>query len=137
MTALRRHLLRHRLSAGWLIALALMMKLLVPTGYMTSVSAGTITIELCSGTGPMKMTPVRMTMPGMAHHSGKGDHARPDMPCAFSALAAPSLGGADPLILAGAIAFILLTVFRAAVRPAPPAPALHLRPPLRGPPAIG
>lgn len=133
MTALRHHLLRHRLLAAWLIAAALLMKVLVPAGYMASVSAGSITIELCSGYGPQKMA---VPMPGMTHHPDqKGEHGKAEMPCAFSGLSAPSLAGADPLLLAVAIAFVIVTVFRIAVRPALPNAPFYLRPPLRGPPA--
>ena len=134
MTALRHHLLRHRLLAAWLVAAALMMKVLVPSGYMLGTStAGSITIELCSGYGPQKMI---VAMPGMAHHPDKkGEHGKAEMPCAFSGLSAPSLAGADPLLLAVAIAFVIFTVFRIATRPALPGTPSYLRPPLRGPPA--
>ena len=133
MAALRHHLLRHRLLAAWLVAAALLMKVLVPAGYMASVSAGSITIELCSGYGPQKMV---VEMPGMTHHPDqKGEHSKAEMPCAFSGLSAPSLAGADPLLLAVAIAFVILTVFRIAARPALPGAPSYLWPPLRGPPA--
>lgn len=109
------------------------MKLLVPTGYMASVAAGSITIELCSGYGPQTMT---MAMPGMAHHSDQhGESGKAEAPCAFAGLAAPSLAGADPLVLAVAIAFIVLTVFRIAARIAVSGVPSYLRPPLRAPPA--
>nr|WP_244647013.1 DUF2946 family protein [Sphingomonas sp. CFBP 8760] len=108
------------------------MKVFVPAGYMASVSAGSITIELCSGYGPQKMV---VAMPGMMHHPGqKGEDGKAEMPCAFSGLSAPSLAGADPLLLAVAIAFVILTVFRIAARPASPGAPFYLRPPLRGPP---
>ncbi|MEG3164390.1 hypothetical protein U1701_07270 [Sphingomonas sp. PB2P19] len=133
MAALRHHLLRHRLLAAWFVAAALLMKMLVPTGYMASVSAGSITIELCSGYGPQK--PV-VAMPGMTHHpDDEGQHGREMPPCAFAGLSAPSLAGADPLLLAVAIAFVLATIFRIVVRPALPGAPPYLRPPLRGPPA--
>jgi hypothetical protein len=133
VTALRHHLLRHRLLTAWLVAVALLMKILVPAGYMASVSAGSITIELCSGYGPQK---IFVAMPGMTHHPDqKGEHGKAEMPCAFSGLSAPSLTGADPLLLTVAIAFVILTVFRIAARPTLPGAPSYLRPPLRGPPA--
>lgn len=134
MTALRQHLMRRPVLAAWLVAFALLMKVLVPTGYMFGTSpTGSITIELCSGYGPvMVAAPVH----GMAHHHGKHDHQGKEMPpCAFSGLSAPSLAGADPLVLAAAIAFIILTVFRIAARYTLPDAPSYLRPPLRGPPA--
>ena len=133
MNAWRRFLLDHRRLAAGLVLLALAMKLLVPTGYMIGSAGGSITVELCSGTTRQTVT---MAMPGMAHHGGDKmpEHGKAEMPCAFAGLVAPALGGADPLLLAVAIAFIVATVFRLpapcrATR-APP----HLRPPLRGPP---
>lgn len=132
MAALRHHLLRNRLLVSWLLAAALLMKVLVPPGYMASVSAGSITIEMCSGSGPQKMV---MAMPGMTHHpEEKGKHNKPEMPCAFSGLSAPSLAAADPLLLTLAIAFIIATVFRIG-RTRPVTIPAFLRPPLRGPPA--
>jgi hypothetical protein len=128
---LRHVLLRHRTLAAWVLSLALLMKLLVPAGYMVGGSAGAITIELCSGYGPMKMT---MTLPGTEQHQDKDEHQGKEMPCAFSGLATPSLAAVDPLLLALVIAFIVATIFRVATSSAVGAPA-HLRPPLRGPPA--
>ena len=132
MAALRHHLSRHRLLAAWLVGMVLLMKMLVPAGYMASASPGSITIELCSGYGPQKMV---VAMPGMAHGPDQqSDHGKAEMPCAFSALSAASLTGADPLVLAVAIAFILVTVFRIAAGPALPGAPANLWPPLRGPP---
>ncbi len=123
-----RQLVRHRFAAALLIAAALLVRLIVPTGYMLDASHGAITVELCSGTGPM-----RMAMPGMTHpDDGKG-HGKAGSPCAFAGLAAPALGGADPILLAVAIAFIMATAFDGGVA-APPLRRLFLRPPLRGPP---
>ena len=133
MVTLRHHLLRHRLLAAWLVAAVLLMKVVVPVGYMASVSTGSITIELCSGYGPQKLVEA---MPGMVHHpDNKRQHGKEMSPCAFSGLSAPSLAGADPLLLVIAIAFVLLTTFRMVKRPALPGAPSYLRPPLRGPPA--
>lgn len=132
MTSFRDLLLRHRALAAWLIAAALLMKVLVPAGYMPVVSAGSITIELCSGFGPEKMM---MAMPGMDDHHGQQDHSgKGDMPCGFSGHAPPSLSTADPILLALAIVFVIATVFRIATTSAARAPAF-LRPQLRGPPS--
>ncbi|HEX8446801.1 MAG TPA: hypothetical protein VF649_09315 [Sphingomonas sp.] len=138
VTAIRR-LFPHRpmLSAG-IILLALLMKLLVPAGYMVGGSAGAVRIVPCSGlapAGPIAPTTMSvMTMPGMAHHPDAPDHARPDMPCAFAALTAPSLAGADPVLLAGAIAFIVMAAAPQITPRTWTVPAF-LRPPLRGPPS--
>ena len=119
-----------------MLACALVMKILVPAGFMPVVSGGRVTVEICGGTVPVQtvMAPMMaMAMPGMAHHSGKSDHQEREMPCAFSGLTAPSLAAVDPVLLAIAIAFIVGLVFR--VRTAVPIAAqAYLRPPLRGPP---
>ncbi len=121
-----------------MFACALVMKVLVPAGFMPVVSGGRVTIEICGGIAPAQtvmapMTAMTMAMPGMAHHSGKSDHQEREMPCAFSGLTAPSLAAVDPVLLAIAIAFIVGLAFR--VRTAVPIAAQpYLRPPLRGPP---
>lgn len=132
VAALRQFFRHHRLLAVWLILAALLMKMLVPTGYMASPSAGSITIELCSGFGPQKMV---AAMPGMAHHqeAPEGGHGKAEQPCAFAGLSVPSLAATDPVILALAIAFIVAMAFRAVAARFVMAPAF-LRPPLRGPP---
>lgn len=132
--ALRRLLLDHRALTAWVLACAMMMKILVPAGFMPVVSAGNVTIEICGGTAPAPMVKaMTMAMPGMVHHSDKADHQGRDMPCAFSGLTAPSLAAADPVLLAIAIAFIVALVFRVQVA-LPIAARAYLRPPLRGPP---
>ena len=131
VTALRRLLLTNRALTAALVALALLMKLLVPTGFMPVVRGHSVTVEICTGMGPQTMT---MAMPGMAHKSGKADHSKADMPCAFAGLALPSLAAADPLLLAAAILFVLATAFRAPVARLVQRTE-RLRPPLRGPPA--
>lgn len=118
--------------AAWLVAAALLLKALVPTGFMPVVSAGSITIEICSGFGPEKMA---MAMPGMADHGGKHDQSgKGDMPCGFGGHAPPAFLTVDPTLLALAIVFVIATVFRIALARAARTPAF-LRPPLRGPPA--
>lgn len=116
-------------------AATLLLKMLVPTGYMIDSVSGSITITICSGTGPATMT---MEMPGMhgdmPGHGKSTDHGKAEMPCAFSGLSAAALGATDPIQLAALIAFVLALGLVAIILPAPSRPA-HLRPPLRGPPA--
>jgi hypothetical protein len=131
MHPVRRRLLQHPWLAAWLVASTLLLRIVVPTGYMIGFEHGAITIELCSGYGPMKMD---MPMPGMSHNDHKDDHGKTEQPCAFSGLSMPSLAAADPLLLALAIIFILFTAFRRPDLPIAGAPD-YFRPPLRGPPA--
>lgn len=110
-----------------------MLRLLVPTGFMPVTAAdGTLTVRICSG--DMAETTVRIAIPrGPTGHGDGQTPAKADAPCAFAGLAMPMLSGADVLLLAAAIAFVLAVAFASV--PAPPfrRPA-RLRPPLRGPP---
>jgi hypothetical protein len=114
-----------------LVALALAMKLLVPSGYMLAPSSKYLTVLVCSGTN---MDPVTIKVPMAPKAPGTGDHdkAAKDA-CAFSALGHASLAAVDSILLAAAILFVLALGFLPAptVRRALPT---HLRPPLRGPP---
>lgn len=130
-----RHLLAQRHFAVLLCAATLLLKLLVPTGYMIDNASGRMTVTICSGFGPATMS---MDMPGMhgdmPDHGNSKDHGKAEMPCAFSGLSAAMLGSIDPVQLAALIVFILALGLIATVPPAPSRPA-HLRPPLRGPPS--
>lgn len=119
------------MAAGWLVMLALFMKLAVPAGFMPVFAGGSVRIELCSGNGPEMMA-------GMADHA---DHAgkhrppgAPGEPCGFAGHAPPAMAGADPILLVAAIAFVFAAVFTAPARRRPQAPPF-LRPHPRGPPA--
>ena len=114
---------------------ALLLKVLVPTGYMIDSDHGRFAITICPGVGSSSVTMAMPEMHGqMPDHGNSKDHGKVEMPCAFSGLTAPSLAGADPLLLAAAISFIVRTVFRTATDTEPAGSRLHLRPPLRGPP---
>jgi hypothetical protein len=130
-----RHLFAQRRLAMLLCGAALLLKLMVPTGYMIGTDHGRLAITVCSGTAPGTMT---MAMPGM--HGGSGDHGtskehgKTEMPCAFAGLSAAMLAAVDPVLLAGLIAFVMAIGLVGTVLPTPSA-AAHLRPPLRGPPS--
>jgi hypothetical protein len=117
-----------------LLALALAVKAVVPAGFMLSAGGDRfLTVTICSDAsgGPRQM---QIAIPGKRDkgidHSDAGTKATH---CAFSGLGQSALGGADPLLLALALAFILLIGLA-------PLPALarrdipFLRPQLRGPP---
>ena len=132
----RLRLLAHRYVAfAWLlVGAALAMKVLIPAGFMpVAGKGGIITVQICSGTqdGPMTM---ETSMPGMpVEHGGHHEPSKTETPCTFAGLAMPMLSGADPLLLALAIAFVM-ALASCVASPVPPARALYLRPPLRGPP---
>ena len=82
VTRLRHHIQANRRWAAALIALALLAKLLVPAGFMPSVEAGRITVELCSGYGVQK---VEMALPGVADRQPmQGEHGKAESPCTFA-----------------------------------------------------
>ncbi len=120
-----------------LLAGVLALRMLVPAGYMIAATPGGWAVTLCSGMAPAGHA--MAAMPGMAaHHAGERppEHDRAEMPCAFAGLAAPALaGGADPVLMLAAIAFVM-AIARAIARRRPIPPAPFLRPPLRGPPAV-
>lgn len=141
-----RHLLAQRHLALLILGAALLLKLLVPTGYMIDASDGRLSVIMCPGVAPQPAEPAAMhgAMGGhhqaMAdhgaptHHDGSGQHGQVEMPCAFAGLSAAALGAIDPIQLAALIAFVLAIGLAAVVPPAP-VRAVYLRPPLRGPPA--
>ena len=132
---LGRYLLAQRHLTVLICAATLLLKLLVPTGYMIDADHGRFAITICAGTAPAATT---MDMPGMhgdmPDHGKSKEHGKAEMPCAFSGLSAAVLSPVDPIQLAALIAFVLAIGLTATVPPAPSRPAF-LRPPLRGPPA--
>lgn len=136
-----RHLPAHRHLAVLICAAAMLLKLLVPTGYMVASDDGRLSITICSG---MATEPVAMAMPGMDHtnvmaHGAVPDtddstnHAGPEMPCAFAGLSAQVLCAVGIVLLAIALAAVAIIALLSLPRFAP-RDATHLRPPLRGPP---
>ncbi|WP_230771619.1 DUF2946 family protein [Sphingomonas sp. Leaf4] len=138
-----RHLLAQRNIAVLICAMTLLLKLLVPTGYMIGNDHGTLNIMICSGTGARS---VAMGMPGMTHdmaamhatmsdHGKSGDQGKPEVPCAYSGLSAQVLGTVDPIILSAALSVVAKMELLGSPRPAQ-RPVPYLRPPLRGPPHL-
>jgi hypothetical protein len=129
---LRASIRDHRQLALLVLALAFLVRAALPAGFMVARDASsTITITVCSdATGGHKTTQVVIpAKPGKA-----GGQSAKDGSCPFSAMAKSALGGADPILLALAFAFILvLGLAPQRILPARPVP--HTLPPLRGPPA--
>ena len=119
-----------------LLALALAVKAVVPAGFMLSAGGDRfLTVTICSDASGGTLKQMQIAIPGKQDTGGDhSDAAAKATHCAFSGLGHSALGGADPLLLAGALAFILLIGL--APLPALPRRALpFLRPQLRGPPA--
>ncbi|WP_333572308.1 DUF2946 family protein [Sphingomonas sp.] len=131
MFALRRLLLEHRLLCGWLIAAALLMKAVLPAGFMPVHAGGTLVLGFCSGYGPKT---IAVTIPDREDRSSSDEHSSGSaMPCAFAGLAMPGVAAVDPALLVLAIAFVLERAIRIAAA-IPTIARIYLRPPLRGPP---
>jgi hypothetical protein len=137
MFALRALLFRHRLLALGLVAVALAMKALVPAGYMVGSETRSFTIQLCSEGIDGRHDLVRqITVPASdAASKAAQSHGKVQGTCPFGALGHALLGGADPVLLAAALAFILALGFAPVAAPASRRRS-HAWPPLRGPPLI-
>lgn len=143
MQAFRRLTDMHR--RWWLVLClaALALRLLIPAGHMPVIDAGGLAIVACpDAAAPMAVSRDLDTPPHHAgtHRTGGHDDRHDDgdrgggQICAFAGLSAPLLGGADPLILVAALAWIAATAL--AMRPLRIARRTpHLRPPPQGPPA--
>jgi hypothetical protein len=117
-----------------MFALALVVKAVMPAGYMLSAGGERfLTVTVCSDASgtPGQMQIALPDKPGSDdEHSDAADKATQ---CAYSGLGHSALGGTDPVLLAAAFAFILLMGL-APPRTFPARIAAFLRPPLRGPP---
>lgn len=135
MRLLRTFMHDHARLTLMLLALALAVKALVPAGFMLGASGDRfLTVTICSdATGVPKQMQI-----AIPDKDGAGaDHAKAadkGQPCAFSGLGHAMLGGADPVLLAAAIAFVLL-VWLAPLPHLPARETPFLRPHLRGPPS--
>ena len=135
MQSLRVLIRDHRKLAMLIVALALCMKIVVPSGYMIGTS-GTefLTVEICGdGASPHKFTQITIPVNGSSQ-GHQDDRGKGDAPCPYSALSMASTF-ADAPLLAIALAFILTLGF-APVYIRSRGQAARLRPPLRGPPAL-
>lgn len=113
---------------------ALLLKIVVPTGFMIGGDAAhSITVTIChdaSGDGPAQQISIPVK---------KGESETPGKPakgeCPYAALSMVSLSGADTVLLALALAFIIALGFAPVHFTLPERPSFIL-PPLRGPPAL-
>ena len=133
MNLVRAFFLRYRALALVLVLATLCMKALVPTGFMIGQNSKVLTVQICDdafGNHAVKQIAIPMKDGSSESGSkqGKGE-------CPFTSLSMASMSGADPALLALALAFILALGF-VPTRAAHPERLFHLRPPLRGPPAL-
>lgn len=133
MRGLRATIRNHRSLALLALVLAFLVRAALPAGYMVGRDATeTVTVLVCSGAGGDHQV-VKLAIP--SKKGGRGHDGETGKGCAFSALGKSALGGADPVLLALALAFILVLGL-APSRTLPARPVPHVRPPLRGPPAL-
>lgn len=131
MTALRALLLTRCNFALLLLVAALAVRLLVPVGTMPGSGDRVLSVQICADASGLPQSQI-LVIPGKpAPHEGNAAKGT----CAFAGLAAPMLGGADPALLAVALAFIL-AIGLALVTPALPVRFTRFQPPTRGPPAF-
>ncbi|NML93058.1 hypothetical protein HHL27_05175 [Novosphingobium sp. TW-4] len=135
MRGLRAILLRNRTLAMALVALALAMRALIPAGFMPGKTAtSSFTVLVCAdATGlhsPMTITVAKHGAPAQAPEQAKANEH-----CAFAGLGMAALSGADPALLAAAIAFLVALGFGPVALPALRR-APRILPPPCGPPAL-
>jgi hypothetical protein len=119
-----------------LLVLALAVKALVPAGFMLSAGGERfLTVTICAdASGTAKQ--LRIAVPTKNDAGGYPSEVADDwQACAFSGLGHAALGGADPIVLAAALSFVLLAGFAPVRAPSLPGKSF-LRPPLRGPPLL-
>lgn len=131
MSLLRSTFRRYPFFALFLLSMTLVLKAVLPNGYMLQSKPGSMTlmVTICTGMDTIKQS---ITIP-MDKDADKPVHEKSDNQCAFSALSHHAIGGADDFLLAILLIFILAMGFAAVNAHFMPAQR-HLRPPLRGPP---
>lgn len=131
MKGLRGILLRNRGLAMALVALALAMRALIPAGFMPgSTATSSFTVLVCAdATGNHTPVTIKVARQGAPEQAKANEH------CAFAGLGMAALGGADPVLLAAAIAFLIALGFGPVALPALRR-APRVLPPPCGPPAL-
>ncbi|WP_342450650.1 DUF2946 family protein [Sphingomonas sp. CFBP 13728] len=129
-----RHLVQNRsLAIVLILAVSLALRLVVPSGYMPTMSHGKMIVSICSGT----MTePMVLEVPGLAQQPDDASHDAPakhDTPCAYAGLTMAALAAVPLDLLIVALAFTMGSGLRPG--PAPVETSRYgLRPWARGPP---
>ncbi len=135
MRLLRAFIRNHRCLAVWLVALALCMKIMVPSGFMVGAAGKSLSITICDGRGLEQTKQIVLLQAGHGRDI-PDDHGKAFDPCPYAALGMAALSGTPAMLLAVALAFIVMRAVWPTVAPQP-APRSFLRPPLRAPPARG
>lgn len=139
MRSLRNLIGDHRCLAIVVIALALCMKIMVPSGFMVGAGPKSLSIMICDGRGLELMK--QISLPQAGWQAGPApeqpaQHGKASDACPYAALGMTGLSGAPAALLVVALAFMRMAGIRPAPRPQP-ARRSFLRPPLRAPPVRG
>lgn len=123
-----------------LLALAIAVRALIPSGYMLSGGmlgggAQVLTVQICADaqSGMQTRHIILPSKDGSAKAGSPEAHDASAKPCAWSSAGLDSTSPVDPILLALALLFILAVGYLAVSSPRV-AQAAFLRPPLRGPP---
>ncbi len=112
--------------------LAVLLRLMVPAGWMPVSTADGVMITLCSGNGSQQIAVGKHGQPVIPAPVTPANAETPAGPCAFSGLGTPALAAVPAAVALQIFLFVALGV---AASPRPRlAVANWLRPPLRGPP---
>lgn len=135
MAALRILTATHRRWLLLLFACAMLVRALIPTGWMPVADAQGFRIVLCSGTGPAMLStgpsakaPMEHAMAGMHHERSPEHHSQgPEHPCAFAgvtpAIDTPTLAAPlppAPVRTTPALARALVAIGHGLAAPPPP-----------------
>lgn len=115
-----------------LFALALAVRIVIPSGFMPVQTTQGMVVGICDESGGNTIV-IDLQRPAGGEHPSN-DHEQP-APCAFAGLSAPALAGDVPLVLTQPALPLREVVPPPPDGPAPVRPAF-LTPPLRGPPAL-
>jgi hypothetical protein len=135
MHALRRQFRDHRRLLLAFALLALALRALLPAGTMLAQQGRTLSVAICTdATGLPQLRDI--VVPGTPRDEHRPAKSGMDgNACPYAGLAMASLAGADPVLLAAAVALLMVLGLRAVTAP-PAATSQRLRPPLRAPPAF-
>jgi MFS-type transporter involved in bile tolerance (Atg22 family) len=116
-----------------IFALALLVRTVIPAGFMVSPSSLKLTVQICADGAPGQ-TSIQVEVPlSKGGQRDNSDHGQKSQPCAFSALSMASMAGGHSTLLIVALAVIVGTIVTNGATHLQ-RKTRHLRPPLRGPP---
>jgi hypothetical protein len=116
-----------------LFALALAVRIVIPSGFMPVETARGMVVGICDGMSSGTAIVIDLQRSDRGEHRSN-DHGQP-APCVFAGLSAPTLAGDVPPALAQP-ALLWREVVLPPPQPSAPVRAAFRTPPLRGPPAL-